>query len=70
MKFYQTVYLLLTSEFICFLFVIINMLMKYRLTRPARDKPEVVYVLIKEHKHMQIFELFSSVYTPHGNVNM
>ena len=43
---------------------------RYRLTRPARDKPEVVYVVIKEHKHMQIFELFSSVYTPHGNVNM
>ena len=44
--------------------------MKYRLTRPARDKPEVVYVVIKEHKHMQIFELFRSVYTPHGNVKM
>ena len=40
------------------------MLIKYRLTRPARDKPEVVYAVIKEHKHMQIFELFSSVYTP------
>ena len=44
-----------------FLFVTINMLMRYHLTRPARDKPEVVYVVIKEHKHMQIFELFISV---------
>ena len=42
------------------------MLIRYRLTRPARDKPEVVYVVITEHKHVQIFELFSSVYTPHG----
>ena len=70
MKFYQMVYLLLTSDFTCFLFVIINMLIKYRLTRLARDKPEVVYVVVKEHKHMQIFELFISVYTPPCNLNM
>ena len=61
MKFYQTVYLLFTSEFTCFLFVSFNMLMRYHLTRPVHDKPQVVYVVIKEHKHMQIFELFISV---------
>ena len=44
--------------------------MKYRLTRPARDTPEVFYVVIKEHKHMQLFELFISVYTPSCNVNI
>ena len=64
------VYLLLTSEFTCFLFVIINMLMRYRQTRPARDKLEVAYVVIKEHKHMQVFELFMSIHTHPGNVNM
>ena len=44
--------------------------MRYRLTRPARDRPEVVYVIIKERQHMQIFELFISVYTPPVNENM
>ena len=47
-----------------------NMLMSYRLPRPVRDKPEVAYVVIKEHKHMQVFKLFISDYTPCGKVNM